>query len=254
MCTLTWQLQADCGGYRLLFNRDEQRTRSPGLPPQIWQQQDNKGLAPIDSQAGGHWISVNQSGLTLALLNHYQADAVVPVHEQPLSRGHLVQTLRHLTNSEAVLEYLTSHFPIEYLSRFRPFQLLMLEKTGSALRTTWDGKALKVVPQKEPFLSSSGYSTQEVLASRKRWFDEHEHLDRYQQQAFHASHWPQRGAFSVCMHRDDARTVSVTEVTVSESLIAMRYAPGPLCQADWLPALELPITKPSPEPAEYQVA
>jgi len=45
----------------------------------------------------------------------------------------------------------------------------------------------------------------------------------------HRSHVPKRGAFSICMHRADARTVSYTEVTVSKRRATMRYKSGPSC-------------------------
>ena len=45
----------------------------------------------------------------------------------------------------------------------------------------------------------------------------------------HRSHSPQRGPFSICMHRRDAATVSYTEVAVSKRRATMRYKSGPCC-------------------------
>ncbi len=43
------------------------------------------------------------------------------------------------------------------------------------------------------------------------------------------SHLPERGPFSICMHRSDAATVSYMEVAVSGQRATMRYKPGPCC-------------------------
>src|SRR5436305_622975 len=47
----------------------------------------------------------------------------------------------------------------------------------------------------------------------------------------HRSHLPERGPFSICMHRTNAATVSYTEVTVENRNVTMRYKPGPPCLA-----------------------
>ena len=54
---------------------------------------------------------------------------------------------------------------------------------------------------------------------------------------FHRSHRPERGAHSPCMHRDDARTVSLTGVRVTASAISMTYADGPPCSTELSPPL-----------------
>ena len=45
----------------------------------------------------------------------------------------------------------------------------------------------------------------------------------------HATHLPEPGPFSICMHQAVAETVSYTEVTVSNEEITMRYKPGLVC-------------------------
>jgi hypothetical protein len=41
------------------------------------------------------------------------------------------------------------------------------------------------------------------------------------------------------MHREDAATVSATEVRVDARTVALRYAPGPPCTTPFGPWLEL---------------
>ena len=48
----------------------------------------------------------------------------------------------------------------------------------------------------------------------------------------HRSHAPERGAFSVCVHRPDARTVSYTEVLVSQTIVSVNYTDESPCEAN----------------------
>ena len=80
MCTLTYLLN-DFGD-ELFFNRDEQRSRLPTIPPKF--NQTRNAIYPVDPQGEGTWLAVNQQGLTLALLNYYQA----PFNNTP----HIVRT------------------------------------------------------------------------------------------------------------------------------------------------------------------
>jgi hypothetical protein len=47
---------------------------------------------------------------------------------------------------------------------------------------------------------------------------------------FHASHATAPDAYSPCMHRSDAETVSFSRIQVTDSDIAFFYSPGPPCQ------------------------
>src|SRR5262245_8061057 len=75
--TVSWTPTRE--GYALRFNRDERRTRGPGLPPGMMEGDGVRFLAPTDADAGGTWIGVNQFGLTVGLLNRY--------HEAPHDPG-----------------------------------------------------------------------------------------------------------------------------------------------------------------------
>jgi hypothetical protein len=47
---------------------------------------------------------------------------------------------------------------------------------------------------------------------------------------FHSSHGAIRDAYSTCMHREDAETVSFSWVIVSRDEIRFLYSPGAPCQ------------------------
>ena len=67
MCTLTWRTAG--GGYEVFFNRDERRTRPPARPPAVHRAAGVSYVSPIDAEAGGTWLAVNELGTTLALEN-----------------------------------------------------------------------------------------------------------------------------------------------------------------------------------------
>jgi hypothetical protein len=58
----------------------------------------------------------------------------------------------------------------------------------------------------------------------------------------HRSHGTERGPYSTCMHREDAATVSYTEVTVSRQRADMSYTPGTPCCTVSMPSICLNLT------------
>lgn len=261
MCTVTW-LDDPCGGYAVWFNRDERRDRPPGLAPARADAGGLPYLAPVDAEAGGTWLAVNAAGVTVGLLNHYAADAAraaarasTPAHATPpaapRSRGLLVRDLMACRSVAAVVAALDGGRAAAY----RPFEIVALDPSGDRARLTWDGRVLARArgDAVRPPVSSSGHNTAAVLASRAAAYEalvgpgvagpatapggREAALARLE--AYQRSHHPARGAFSVCMHRPDARTVSLTLVTVAPAAVAMRYGDGPACTAVLGPAIVL---------------
>ena len=68
MCTVTI-IPVDQGGFRLVSNRDELRTRPHAQPPSLQRTPGGgEGLWPVDAGAGGTWIAATRAGLALTLL------------------------------------------------------------------------------------------------------------------------------------------------------------------------------------------
>lgn len=228
MCTLTWARLED--GYELFFNRDERRTRPLGLPPHERSSAGVRWVAPIDAEAGGTWLGVNERGLSVGLLNGYRAgDASDRDYE---SRGLLVARMLGGADTEAVRAGLSELDP----RRFRSFVLVALEPGRDALRATWDLAELvveRVADGVLPF-SSSSKDPGGAHEHRGRLFRaraaEHGGVAPGWLAPFHASHEPERGPWSVCMHREDASTVSRTRVRVSADEVVLGYRPGPPCE------------------------
>jgi len=236
MCTVSWIRQA--GGYRLFCNRDEKHTRRAALPPTVRERRGVRFIAPLDGAYGGTWIGVNQFGLSLCLLNRYPDEAVPSMDaEGYLSRGLLPVELidcRTRSQTQSRVEQID-------LAHFRPFTLLILEPEQPSLLTHWTGHERLSETDGEsamPLISSSHDQTG-VSLTRQRHFNsllmESGRVDVDLLNRFHTSHFPAASAYSTCMHRDDARTVSFSNVNVSRDGIEFFYHADSPCtgaQAD----------------------
>jgi hypothetical protein len=213
MCTMTLVPQ-ECG-MRVVFNRDEQRTRPDALPPRL--QRSGAGVLchPIDPQGGGTWIGVNDAGVVAALLNRSGTHGTRG--DAPLSRGTVVPAvLRARGISEAVT------VACAWLALpLAPFRIVVCQGRD----VYWaDGGAHEPGPIHREFVNrpilftSSALGDEMVLRRRKRLFDELLARTAGQpleaQRLFHRHHWAAHPELSVLMHRPDARTVSRTQIDV----------------------------------------
>jgi len=227
MCTVSWIHTPD--GYELFCNRDERLARKAALPPQILDVRETKAIAPRDGDFGGSWISVNEFGLSLCLLNLYEA----PLRAGEFtSRGLLLMDFA----DSASPEYLIARLPEVSLHEFRPFTLLALAVGKPTLIVRWNGSGCGFDRDGESQmpLTSSSFDTARVVESRKHHFRhlsaKATEIDSGLLSRFHRSHEPSRGAYSTCMHRADAETVSFTQIAVDSNLIQFRYHPHSPCR------------------------
>ena len=225
MCTMTWMFGDN--NYELFFNRDEMRTRMVAFPPKIHVHEGTSFIAPIDADAGGTWMGVNDFGITVCLLNGY--GEIDPGRTDYTSRGALVMSLLDSGNSDVVDQRLHA----ADLTAYRPFSLLVFEAGVPIVARLWDGLSLRLEKTVPCPLVSLSFRFSDGSASRKELFD---HLTVYNAETladFHCSHLPDKGPLSVCMHRDDAQTVSLSRVVVTEADVHYYYAAGPPCKTDF---------------------
>jgi len=222
---------------------------------------------PIDPDGGGTWIGVNSSGWTYALLNNYQGQ--IP-DGKLTSRGSIVSRVLQYRSIEQIAPLLGS-LP---LMEFAPFSLLCLappqtpisdkpeeqNDDGNVLRWNWDGQRLQRAVAHRLLTSSSRHfdlaqqsrMTQAVdfdllrqgTVTTRNYLtadDVRDHKRRHR--AFHHSHAPARGAMSVCMHREDAGTVSYSEISVSPHRIQYDYTDSAPCCAGETLTIELPVRR-----------
>lgn len=239
MCTASWLPIG--AGYVLCFNRDESRSRLPGRPPS---QRTTNGLsviAPTDGNHGGSWIGVNDAGVSVALANRYQVPRP-PAPAGRISRGLLVMELLGKRSLAEVGRGLSGRRP----ESFEPFTLVALERDSPAHLWSWDGTTLLDWRQEEPglLIASSAAEQDAAAAARRETFASaiaDGPLDAGTLARLHASHRPARGPLSICMHREEASTVSFTIVTVEPRRAILAHANGPPCVTPLAPPLSLDL-------------
>ncbi|MBU0678671.1 MAG: NRDE family protein [Verrucomicrobia bacterium] len=229
-------------GYEIFFNRDEQRSRKPAEAPILDAADGVSFIAPRDGNHGGTWLAANEFGLTVGVLNFYQAEKSSPSRDL-LSRGRLPILMASSASIEAVEENAAA---ID-AQRYRPFLLFAVDRKLNAYTVSWDGSVLS--PGEDSFparpISTSSFSTNEVIEARMKLFDhmaaKHGGISSDWLSGYHASHLPSRSAFSVCMHRDDARTVSFSHIIVDTEQIEFRYFGCSPCEAEEPLTATLPL-------------
>jgi len=246
MCTVAFLPEAK-GGYLLGQNRDENRTRSRGLPPGLVTTRGRLALAPRDPDGGGSWIGVNEAGVTLCLLNAAETDPARRL-PRPRSRGLVLAEALHLPSIRAVSDSLAH---IRALDDVRAFHLVVAEP-GTASRPArvgrfcWNGRRSAWDDHEGPCLFVSSARNQEAAtrerkAAWQRLLASDAAPDREAVARWLASHEPERGPLSVCMHRREACTVSRTLVRVSGGAAEMAYVDGSPCSETSEFVLNLPL-------------
>jgi hypothetical protein len=238
LCTVAFLPDAS-SGYLLGHNRDERVRRSRGLPPRRHRWGGRTILAPSDPDGGGTWIGVNDAGITVCLLNasHREPSRLPAV---PQSRG-LVAVGALRAGSIAHLRLWIEANALT-LREMRAFHLVAAEagsggRRAKTARFRWDGIRGRWDLHTGPALFvSSGFDQAAAERARtaawRRLLRSDPAPGREALALWFASHEPERGALSVCMHRPEARTVSRTIVLVGGDQAEMRYRDGQPCDPE----------------------
>ncbi len=209
------------------MNRDERRTRARGLPPDQTLVQNVAVLMPTDPDGGGTWVSVNRHGMSMALLNRYEESPQDP-RGTFTSRGLLIREIAWVAGPSELEAALRSR----PLASYRPFTLAGVASGGVPQLYDWDGRRLTHSVVAEPGLvrASSGSNQVEAEQVRGELFRaagaEAGGLTAASLGRLHRSHLPQKGPLSICMHREEAKTVSLSLITVNEKQISIFYLDG----------------------------
>ena len=225
MCTVSWARRPR--GYTLFFNRDESRERPEGLPPEIESCEGIRFVCPRDPAGGGTWLLVNDHGLTLGLLNYYEAQ----LDYQPSGRRSRGQLPIQLATSRDLIEVEASLGAID-LAPYPPFHLLAVDRDTAARLVTWDGQSKSIHhPALEDLpITTSAFETAQVLESRRSLFRQKTLPEIESDHAlltFHSSREPVPDPHAVLMTRPDAKTVSVTQIKVEGSMATLIYRARP---------------------------
>ncbi|HBY63076.1 MAG TPA: hypothetical protein DEH78_24910 [Solibacterales bacterium] len=233
MCTVSWLVEPD--GYQLFCNRDEKRTRPPAHGPAVRRQNGVRVISPTDAAAGGTWIGVNEWGTSLCLLNR------APGAYGQVSRGLLVADLAASGDDAQVAAALNRRD----LTPYAAFTLLVLSPSRPATAFEWDGRRLIARAGAPSPLLSSSFHPQLVSERRRSEFERCAAraggVNAEALRTFHASHAGGPSAYSPCMHRPDAETVSLSVVEVRPRLIRFSYRAGPLCRPGMIETVEISL-------------
>lgn len=216
------------GLVRLVFNRDEQRSRPPSSGPERRRVGKRTAIMPIDPPSGGTWIGANDAGLVACVLNSNPRDASRTARPGPsvMSRGTIVPSL---LSAGTMCEALSLARVLD-ASQFEPFRVLVVS-ADSFFVVCADGERLT---HSEPralrspvFLTSSGLGDKLVEQPRRELFDEmlREKPDAYAaQECFHRHRWEERAHISVLMSRVDACTVCRCVVDVFADSVVLSHS------------------------------
>lgn len=219
MCTLSWIKESK--QTLILFNRDESYSRSPEGPLEERTLGNTRVASPSDGDAGGTWIGINQKGCALALLNHYPKGVSVP--ENPRSRGLLLSELLDLESPRQLRERLSN----TDLDLYPSFRLVAIDDQ-EVIEARWNRSQL-IFNTPEPPLSSSSVDDEAIPMARQTLFRKTVNSPESMLD-FHRSHLPEKGAWSTCMHREDARTCSFTRIILTEKAITIEHAHRSPCE------------------------
>ncbi len=240
MCTFSFVPDRD-GGYFAAMNRDELKNRVAALPPALHQHNGICALYPHEP-SGGAWIGANSEGNLFAVLNW---NGVRPSNmlAKEKSRGELIPkllSLRDLQKTELSIHRaeLKGMLPFRLFAAFRKERLLR--------QWRWDGTQLTDHVQEwsrthsfSSSLSDERAESQRGEACERTWHESISNTAAWLR-SLHASHIPEPGPYSVCVHRPDAATVSLTEVRCTGDRLEMSYLAGQPCQ-------------PNPQPISLQL-
>lgn len=223
MCTLTVLKRSD--GMSVFMNRDEHRSRTPELPPQMIDPEHGI-FGPIDPAGGGTWIAHNRHGYWGCILNGYMEKTFNPPPLKLQSRGLILPHVLAQTDPMAAALALDTQ-------QYQSFRLVM----GSVDRVVllvWDGQTLSQQPFHEEvadcayFLTSSSWAQERVIAARcalfRAWIQGHAtDLGRkIDLPSYHLSSQPSPEEAPL-MTRSYARTKSITGLNITANGTDVTY-------------------------------
>ena len=228
MCTLSVITRDD--GYYLAMNRDERLTRGSATPPALVNLAEKTAIYPRDG-AGGTWVAANSYGIALALLNWN--DVPQPNGEKVRSRGEVIPAMIPFSTYDKIHAAL-ERLDLQGIWPFRLLGVFPAEKLTNEWR--WNQRSLESQPHewKPQHWFSSSLSDERAAAQRgadcqSAWKESDAGSVPWLRR-LHASHANGPGPFSVCVHRENVKTLSYAEITCAFPKIECVYAEGSPCE------------------------
>lgn len=256
MCSVNWR-KFD-SHISIAFNRDESVNRAKAEIPKVFNDGKANFLMPRDPAGNGSWLAVNEYGFVFFLLNDYQGQLKSSAQEL-ISRGLLIRGLASCCSLLEVTQFVAS---IE-LSKSQPFYLGMISQEK---QSCWHYDGIKKELQSEVLpeqIYSSGHGEAEkIIQLRKQYVSALTIETDDDLIALHKSHQPlpnlcvnnsinslinsqdtkfnleERALdvgdlrYPICMHREDAKTQSLTHIVLTDDKVEMKYWDGQPCSTD----------------------
>jgi uncharacterized protein with NRDE domain len=184
-------------------NRDEARRR-PSLPPQHLTCGDRRALLPVDEQAGGTWLGVNDAGLAVALTN--RADRSFEASRP--SRGELARAALGHRAAETVRRCLEDAVATK---GFNGFNLFCADRRHAWV-ASWNGRLQFVDLQPGAYVLTNSHDLDALPVPEfvsLPWGQQAWPTLRQQLQRLLGDHTPRDGeATALCKHGETYGTVS----------------------------------------------
>ena len=169
------------------------------------------------------------------------------------SRGLLVHELIGESSASGVCDALQRCD----VSMYAPFTLAVLEPDSPVAVAEWNGESIAITRRAQGLmpLTSSSLDPQGVARRRNAEFARMargQAVDAALLCRFHESHATGPSAYSTCMHRSDAATVSFSWIKVRPFEIDFFYSPAAPCQ--WQPGRTLTMARRCPTADGYAAA
>jgi hypothetical protein len=229
MCTLTVVTRNDT--YLMAMNRDEKIARGPGSAAKIHEFDGVRAIYPGDGD-GGTWFATNEYGISLALLNWNDIAPRAAAAAKTRSRGRVIPAL---IDSQSLWD-LHAVFSVSNFTGMLPFRLVgVFPSEREIWEWRWDSTQLEfqvhLWESRHWFSSSLSDKRAETLRGTACRNAEHESdagsvpwLRR-----LHALHTGGPGPFSLCVHREDVKTLSYSEVIVTPGTVQMSHVRSSPC-------------------------
>lgn len=227
MCTLTiYSGKKRCV---VTMNRDERRSRKEAGVLHSRTQNGVRLFYPVDLVSGGTWFGVNSHGVTLCLLNRYQA----PQKDKAVSRGDIIPAALARGKAEFVSAWLQQ---LDH-ARYNPFDIFLVTRK-QVIQYSWGGVtyASRTLDFKHWFLfASSGMHTEEVIAFRQNFFQAwHEEIGKKLTdpdeilRGFHLIQIDGMESHSPLMEREFSHTKSIIQADFNARAMQLKYLPNVL--------------------------
>jgi hypothetical protein len=227
MCTLT--VVTGSGTYLMAMNRDEKIARGTGFPPELHEFDGTRAIYPGD---GGTWFATNEYGISLALLNWNDIAPHAIAAAKTRSRGRVIPAL---INSPSLWN-LHAVFRVSNFAGMRPFRLVgVFPSEREIWEWRWDSTQLEfrvhIWESQHWFSSSLSDKRAETMrgnACRNAEYESDAGSVPWLRR-LHASHAGGPGPFSLCVHREDVKTLSYSEVMVTPGTVRMGHVRSSPC-------------------------